>query len=230
MKQQLQPPELLNHDNDSHAVPFEAILEAVMAMPYASPLRVMFEMLAITGCRMSELDLMRWSQIYDGVLYWHLGKNQRTFRKERLPSWLVREISEYHKTHRVYKDRLFGLSNVTFRRMFNRDVRPRLSRRWQEIRLFGCNGTLQAEYVLQLKGLRKTYQTIEFARQYAKWHDASVALEFTSKKMRHSSVKITAHHYVENFDELGISAFGEMRAADLLPNAHQARILDYFVE
>ncbi|HZX44109.1 MAG TPA: hypothetical protein VFF28_00345, partial [Candidatus Nanoarchaeia archaeon] len=66
----------LNLVNDSHAVPFDKVNEAVAFMKYGSDLRVMFEMLFLTGCRIKELDKMKISCFYGNVIYWELGKNQ----------------------------------------------------------------------------------------------------------------------------------------------------------
>ena len=219
--------EILNHDTDSHCIPFDAIQEVRDFLPYASPLRVMWTMLALTGCRIRELDNMRASTIYGDVIYWKLGKNQKRHRKERLPAWFLDELRIYRETHRVYQDRLFGVRSDTFRRFFNRDVRPHLTPRWRELRLVSFMGSLTEEYVYQLNGLRKSFQTLEFARQLEKWKDPTIALEFTSKKMRHSSAKITVYHYVENFDALRVERSTGLSPAEILGAAHQRRILDF---
>lgn len=216
-----------NLENDCRAIPFDRLKEALAFMPWASSLRVMFLMLALTGCRIHELDRMKKSLLYDNVLFWHLGKNQVGFRKERLPSWYLKELQEYWKNNRIFQDRFFGCSGDTFRRYFNRDVRPWMSRAWQEKRLVPKQGELQEEYILQLKGLRKTYQTLEFAKQLDKWKDSGVALEFTAKKMRHTTRQITAYHYIENFDALQIEKFKELTTEKIVQDNRQARLFEF---
>lgn len=217
----------INHEIESHAVPFDRVLEAMGIMQYASDTRVMFQMLFLTGCRISELDNMQLSKLYGDVLYWHLGKNQRGFRKIRLPAYFIKELKEYRNTHRIYGDKLFGIEAHTFRMYFAHFIRPKLPN-WQEKRFKDRCGVLVPEYIYQLKGLRKDFQTLEFAKQLDKWKDASVALEFTSKGMKHSSTRITAKHYIENFDSLNIERYkhltpGEILAAGIL----QTRLMDF---
>ncbi|MDI6738152.1 MAG: hypothetical protein QME12_06605 [Nanoarchaeota archaeon] len=217
----------INHEIDSHAVPFNRVLEALNIMQYASDVRAMFQMLFLTGCRMKELDNMQASMIYGNVIYWHLGKNQRGFRKVRLPNYFVRELREYRNTHRVYGGKLFGIDAHTFRRYFAKFIRPRLPS-WQEKRFRDKCGVLEPEYIYQLKGLRKDFQTLEFARQLDKWKDASVALEFTSKGMKHSSTRITAKHYIENFESLDIERYKHLTPGEILSaGMSQMRLMDY---
>ncbi|MDI6738703.1 MAG: hypothetical protein QME12_09425 [Nanoarchaeota archaeon] len=87
---------------------------------------------------------------------------------------------------------------------------------------------MKEEYIYQLKGLRKNYQTLEFAKQFEKWQDASIALEFTSKNMKHSSGKITAYHYIENFESLNIEKYKHLTPAEIIANSQtQMRLMDY---
>ncbi len=172
-------------------------------MSYASTCRVMFTMLALTGCRLSEMDNMKQSYLKDGWLWWRLGKNQKNYRKVKLPDPFIQELKDYRESHRVPSDSLFGVEHRTFRRYFNRTIRKLLGGGWiEKTEALGCNGFTE-EYLLQLKGLRKSYQTLLFKAEYEKWGDPGVALQFTSKAMRHSSERITAYHYLVNFDTLG---------------------------
>lgn len=52
-----------------------------------------------------------------------------------------------------------------------------------------------------------------------------VALQFTSKEMKHSSERITAYHYLVNFSSLG--NIGVSVVEDLSSNNIQMSILDY---
>ena len=217
----------VNHLAEGHAVPFDRIREALEVMPYGSDVRVMFEMLFLTGCRISELDNMKASKLFGNVLYWSLGKNQHGFRKEVLPDFYLKELAEYRKKNRTYADRLFGVNAHTFRRYFHKFIMPRL-KGWHEKRLVDKQGVLQEEYIYQLKGLRKDYQTLEFAKQLDKWKDAGVALQFTSKKMRHSCERITAFHYIQEFDSLNIEKNMSLKTADILKDCiSQTRLMDF---
>lgn len=218
---------MFNIHSESHCIPFRYVIEAIEFMQYGSGLRVMFEMLFLTGCRISELDNMKLSKIYGNWIYWKLGKNQKRHRKEELPKKYVEELKHYREHNKVYSDKLFSMQHDTFRREFNKKIRPKLSRSWQQLRLIDKDGLLQQEYFLQLKGLRKNYQTLDFAKQLKKWNDAYIALEFTSKKMRHSSKRITAYHYLENFEDIEILKYREMTPAEILSQANQTRIFDF---
>ncbi len=218
-----------NVENDCKAIPYEQVQEVLDFLPYANVVRVMFEMLLYTGCRISELSKMRRSLLYDDVLFWHLGKNQKCFRKEKLPRHFLVELGEYWKENRICGDFFFGISGSTLNRYFNRDVRPFLSPAWQEKRLIAEKGQLKPEYILQLKGLRKVFQTVIFFHEYEKWKDSGVALEFTAKRMRHSTKHITAYHYLENFDAVDVEKFRELiygqKGIILCPR--QARLLEF---
>jgi len=227
--------ENINFLNDSHAIPFTSLIEAVDIMEYGSDVSVMFQMLFLTGCRISELDNMDVDHLFQidekkFIIYWRTGKKGR-IRKECLPYFYIKELNHYRKYNRVHAKRLFGIENNTFRRYFNRYVRPLLSKVWQEKRLYEVQGILQEQYVLQLKGLRKDFQTLLFKKEIEKWKDSNVALEMVSKRMKHSSQKITAFHYIENFDSLDINRFAHLEPAEILrTSGSQKRIMDYLKE
>jgi integrase len=216
------------HDNDSRAIPFPEIQEALDFLPRANKLRVMFKMAFLTGCRLSELNNMKTRHIQDGFIYWRLGKSQTGYRKEKLPADFLAELTEYRANNRTYQSTIFHLNHNTFRRMFNRDVRPYLSKAWQEKRLRVRANQLVPEHILQLNGLRKTFQTYLFYHEYQKHNDAGVALELTSKRMKHSSKHMTAYHYIQNFEALQIEAYGlDLPIYEILEAGQQMRIPDY---
>lgn len=217
----------LNLSLEGQAVPLGRIKEVIDYLPYGNQIRVMFQFLAVTGCRISELNKMRPDRILKSqdkyFLIWALGKNQKSFRKEELPGHLIEELKEYRKDQRCCQNKLFGISSETFRRMFNRDVRPFLSEAWRELKIKMSKGQLQTEYVLQLKGLRKTFQTLNFAQELKKWNNPDIALEFISKRMKHSSKHITAYHYIVNFDQLNQALEG----ASILGDHSQTRLMQF---
>lgn len=218
----------INYEAESHAIPFSKVIEAVNYMQYGSAERAMFEMLFLTGCRMRELNEMRKSMLFGNMLYWKLGKNQKSHRHIKLPDRYMAELRYYWEHNRIFHDMMFGISSNTLRRNFNKFIRPNLSKEWNEKMPCMSSGFLDLDFVYQLKGLRKDFQTLEFKNQLDKWDDAAVALEFTSKEMKHSSSRITAFHYIVNFDQLEINRYPNMTPQDILNSSQiQKRLLDF---
>lgn len=207
------------------AVPYSAFRDLFNFLPRADPVRVMTLMLALTGCRLSELDRMTTDGLSGNVLYWRLGKNQRGWRAEALPEWYLTELAEYHATHRTALGRLFGPSANTFRRYFNRDVRPYLGPAWQAKLRIPCNVN-DDPYVLKLKGFRKSFASTVFAREYRKWSDAGVALEFTSKRLKHSTAHMTAYHYLQHLETTEVDLWDQFLNADARLE-EQRRLADF---
>jgi len=52
-------------------------------------------MLALTGCRLAELNTMREEHLRGNIIFWQPGKNQKGWRREALPEWYLRELREY---------------------------------------------------------------------------------------------------------------------------------------
>ncbi len=219
--------EVTAEDDHCTGIPFDKVVEALRFMEYASEVRVMFGMLFLTGCRISELSNMKPEFLFGNILYWGLGKNQKGYRKERLPEFYLRELDEYRRTNRIPAGFLFGIDGNTLNRYFTRDVRPKLGKDWQRRRFKPRGNEFGKGYVYQLKGLRKTFQTLYFADQLKKWKSSEVALEMTSKKMRHSSRRVTAYHYLCEFDNLKIDRFRGTQPAYLLQNEGQTRLMDF---
>lgn len=197
----------INLNAEGHCIPFEEVAKAINFMRYGSIMRIMFEMLHFTGCRISELDNMQINLFMEDHIYWHIGKNQKGFRKIKLPNEFIEEIKYYRNNFKSPKIKLFGTSANTFRRRFNSEIRPNLGDNWNKLRVVETNSELTTEFEYQLKGMRKNYQTFNFNKNYQKWKDASIAIEFTSKEMKHSSKNITAYHYVENNDKLNVKNY-----------------------
>lgn len=215
----------LNLEKEGTAIPLLEVKKVLDFMTYASTTRVMFGMLFWTGSRICELDNMKRGNIYDGYVYWKTGKNQNSYRKEKLPGYFIEELQEYWHTHRILGDQIFSCKADSFRRRFNKDVRPNLGDAWREERLVYKQSKLTRENILQLKGLRKTFQTYVFAQELYKWDNPEIALQFTSKKMRHSSTRITAYHYLNNFDVLGID---HQNFTKPFVEVRQKRLMDFF--
>lgn len=218
--------------SDSHAIPRKYVIEALDFMVYGSTCRVMFEMLVISGCRVCELDRMRYANLMDGTIYWRLGKNQRAMRKCKLPPQYLKEI-EYYREHNRHDANLFGVDAHTFRRYFNRCVRPRLGPEWNEKIAEHAAGPKRKNFAtsegfrFQLKGLRKNYATLRFVENWTKYDDAQVGMEFTCKDLHHSSNHMTATHYIMNSQTLGLGKGSTTTPEDFLTPYIQTRIWDY---
>ena len=219
--------EQLNHESECKGIPFNFAVEPINILPYGSALRIMYQALFITGCRIRELDNFKKTNLYGEWFYWELGKAGHKWRKERLPESFLDELKHYRDHYRIYNNKLFGIKAETFVREFNRDVRPLLSKGWSEKRFKPCKSNFTTEYIYQMKGLRKNFMTLEFARQLDKWKDPSIAIEMTSKRAKHSSKNITVYHYIESFDSLNVNRFKEYTPAQIMGLKNQTRILDY---
>lgn len=185
-------------------IPLKIVATAYQKLPRASPIKLMFGLLALTGCRIAELDRMRQDMIYGDVLHFFLGKKQRKQpRKVRLPAWYWSDYREMLINDPPRNGRLFPIESHSFRRYFLH-ARAYLGPEWNEKNIYYRDGQPLLEYRYQLKGLRKNYQTVRFTDNFNKYDDAGVALEFTSKEMRHSSKHTTIYHYIQEMDKLGL--------------------------
>lgn len=220
----------INYTAEGHAIPFEDVAKAAQSMAYGSTLRVMFLMLHYTGCRISELETMEVTLICNKTIHWRVGKNQTGFRKVELPEEYLIELQHFRNTHKVPQSFLFPIKASTFRRRFNKDIRPYLGREWNRLRIIQRHSTLDTEYEYQLKGLRKNFVTFLFNKNYSNWKDAGISIDFTCKAMKHSNTGITAIHYVENNKKLNIKKYLHLEYNDILKNAYPQNILMSFVE
>lgn len=220
-------------DVTSRAITFDMTFEVLDYLNYADRVRVGIQLRALTGCRGSELKKMKWTKLFPldenhYVLYWKPGKNQKTPRKEILPAYFVEELKEYGRRNKVPYDRLVAFDGNTLRRYFNRDVRPYLSHNWHAIMPFPSRPKVSAEeFVYSMSGFRKTFQTHAFYQEWIEWKDATVALEKVSKRMRHSSARLTCNHYIENMPAIDIERYGKMSMCNILNRGVQSRIMDY---
>jgi integrase len=189
----------LTHE-DLASIPYSAFREVLNLLPAAHPVRVGLLLLALTGCRVKELDAMSPQSISEGWIHWRLGKNQRGMRREPLPAWFLAELAEYRAVRRVPGARLLGFRASQLSTYFNKLVRPCLSAAWHDRHPLPYPGFAREQYRLQVKGLRKSFATTVFFREYERWQDAGVALEFASKRLKHRTTHMTAHHYLKEFD------------------------------
>lgn len=187
-----------------HWVDFKYLLER---LPYGHPVRVMTLMLAYTGCRVSELSKMSISHFKGNSISWKPGKNQVGMRRELLPDSFIAELVFYRKANKTNSEQLFSFNHVTFRTYFNR-LRKQIGGRWLDYSEEALHVDPDRKmYLLQLKGFRKTFQTVLFKYYMEKYNDAGVALEMVSKRMRHSSEQMTAYHYIENYKAIDVDSW-----------------------
>lgn len=208
------------------AITFDQFSAALERLPYASVERIGLQLLAATGCRITELDRMDPANILDGAIYWRPGKNQKGLRKEHLPPGLLAEIAAYRRIARIRESFVMGIESPTFVRYFDRDCRPRIGGAWTARGRLYMNGRGWTEgWSLHLKGFRKTFQTVLFAYFYEKYNDAQVALEWVSKRMKHSSKHITAYHYLQDYEKVQVARWLEWLETGDAPI--QSRLIDY---
>lgn len=215
-------------ETEQAGISFADFQRALERLPYGSTSRVALQLLAATGCRITELDRMDPGRVLDGFLYWRPGKNQKGLRREFLPQGLRDELVAYRASHRVKTAFLLGIESQTIVRNFDRDDRPSIGGSWGERSEVFLNGRgWGGGWRLHLKGFRKTFQTVLFAHFYRKYGDANVALEWVSKRMKHSSKHITAYHYLQDYEKLDVNRWVEWLETGRAPQ--QSRIYDFMI-
>lgn len=230
----------ISYELNCRAIPFEDLAKAIESLPYAKSefrLRLMYEFL--TGCRMQEAS----DQTVEGAhgylrgnwVYWQVGKNQdHGWRKEYLPSWWLEEWMHYRKDHKVIPGKFFSMSPETYGREFNKKIRPLFGEAWQARSAVPrhIGGKVVHEYLLQLKGCRKSFATCVFWQAWEKYGSAHVASEMTCKRLRHSNKGITVQHYIEDSDRLNRERWGGYSPAEILQALleHQTAISEYEID
>ena len=217
----------LTLEEDGFAVPFEEIKRLLECLEYANKYRIALTIIALTGCRISELNNMGTKSFYGDFLMWKTGKNQKGYRKEKLPNWFLIELSEYLLKNQHSYNNLFNFKGERLRDLINKDLRPLLKGDWLIKKIKPSKkGAIREEYVFQLKGLRHSFATLDFYNKFLKW-GGTVAVEFTCKRMKHSSYKMTAGHYIGNFKRLNVEKYKYKEIADILKNATQTRLGEF---
>lgn len=226
-----QKPPLMNDNNiesTGYAIPFEEVINLINCFEYGNKYRVAIEMVALTGCRLAEIDNMGVNSIYGDHIIWKLGKNQKHYRKVKLPEWFLKEICCHLSKNQHCAERLFNFSGKELGRIVRRRARPKLGQAWHAKRpVPQKDGGIVWEYCLQVKGLRHNYATLRFKEYFDKW-GGTVAVELTAKELQHSSYRITAGHYVGNFDQLEIEKYKGLSVADILNRGVQSRLPEFF--
>ena len=215
-------------EQDGRGIPFHLVDDMLAKMPYASMISVALKLLCYTGCRISELQNMKVSNIHENWIYWGCGKNQLgETRKEYLPNYLLKEIQEYRKKHKVTSDGIICIKGKTLSRKFNDEYRPMLGKEWLEKTQDFTNKRCRMQYKYQLKGFRKNFATLLFIYYWRKYQDAGVGVEMTSKRMRHSCREITAYHYIETANQIDAEHFQGMLPFQVIKQLKQKRVFDF---
>jgi integrase len=217
MKQEAFHINKLNHYNSinsTSALPIWLVYDTVGRLEYASVVRVMFLWQFYTGCRMAELPKMNRDKLIpygDHYLqFWELGKNQREknnkkHRKEIIPNFVVEEMLEMQKKERCYSNKVFPIKHTTYRRYFNKSIKPTLHPAWKEQAPAMWNGEILNRNKYCLSSLRKTFATLYFYWVYFQTNSLEVALMEVSKRMNHKTKEMTYHHYLKSVDQLELS-------------------------
>jgi integrase len=103
-----------------------------------------------------------------------------------------------------------------------------MSNEWREWWTLPENaGIVKEEHIYGLGGLRKSWATLQFAKELKKWGQPDIALQMVSKQMKHSCKEMTAHHYIKNFDLLEIHKYVDMDITEILRQPLQTKINNY---
>lgn len=219
---------------DARPVPIPLVQEVLNNLPYASPLRIGFQILFYTGCRIRELDTMQVCDLKENWIYWHVGKNQHGIRHEYLPDSFISEYFTYRERNKGQQSRFFFWSSATFRRHFN-SFRQNLSEEWQQktpsARTINTRGKQQIrikeEYTYQLKGLRKNFATLLFHHFSKEYKSGEMAMYLTSAKMKHASTGMTVMHYLTCVRHLRAESYEGLLPFDCVKKQSQERLFNW---
>lgn len=217
-----------NFRSEKIAIPFPEIKRAMRSLPYGSYVSVMFKFLACTGARVRELNLMRRSLLCQckddpnaATLYWQCGKNQKGYRKEKIPDWLLTEYMIYTEQNKTFQDRLFGCESQVLEKRF-RKFRPLIGGAWMRRVWLQSPCARKEEFFYTLAGLRKSFTTLQFAKESAKYkNDFHVGLLMVSARLKHSSCGLTARHYCREFEGLNIWQYAGQEIGEILRHDSQ---------
>jgi len=209
-----------------NALPFKEVIKLIDFFPFGNPYRVAYTLLALTGARISEIDNMGPKCLRGDLLIWKTGKNQKGYRRAYMPQWFLNELSFYMENSPHCSNKFFLFAGKTLRDVLNKQIRPILKGDWLKLKDQPPNGMDRQEYVYQLKGLRHSYATLDFYNKFKKW-GGTVAVEFTCKAMGHSSYKMTAGHYIGNFEKVEVEKWQGWSIADILKQADQRKMTEF---
>lgn len=135
------------------------------------------------------------------TLYWQCGKNQKGYRTAYIPDYALQELIRYKEETKTSTEKLFGITSETYRRHMSTARRTILNKNWRiKVSRLYKNQVTEHEYMLETKGIRKSFATFIFSRYWKKYGSADTAMLMTSKEMNHSSKHMTSRHYIEDAD------------------------------
>lgn len=214
--------------NENRSIDFREALRPYNICSDGSTVKVMYGMIFATGCRPSTLDLLETNDI---IGYEIKFKECKTGNKRvvYLGKKYLDQLIKYRKQNRTYDKKLFGIKAHSFRRIFDKDVRPKLGGIWVQKEPVKWGGIMQWCYTYQFYDLRRNYQTLTFAKNLQKWKDPYVALQFTKKEMGYgkSGDKVCVTNYIQEFDNLNIDKWINMTPAQMLEQADQERLYNF---
>lgn len=173
-------------ESEGYAIPFNEVIRLIEFYPRGHPYRVGFTLMALTGCRCSEINNFGVNSFYGEWVIWKPAKKQGGMRKEKLPMWFLKDLELYLQKFPHCDDKLFPFDQEELRQVLNKRVRPVLGGAWLQ-KTFS-RGCIKNEYVLQLRGLRHSWSSLDFYNNFLTW-GATMAVEMTCKRMRHSLIK-----------------------------------------
>ena len=219
----------LELDKDYKDIPFQEVKRLIEILPRAKRHRVALMWLSLTGARPSEIEKRKISEIAFGIYWiWKPRKNQKGYRREKLPSFFWEEFNEYLEKESYSNDDVFGLLGESLSSYVNRYIRPLLGGNWIKKRPeFREDGKYRLVYIYQIKNLRHNYQTCEWAR-YKEEYGSDLALMKVSRKMRHSSKRITGEHYIESVEHLNLNSHKHKTMGEILQGVDQMNLMNYF--
>ena len=123
--------DVLTLDVDGFAIPYPEIKRLVQFFSFGHPYRMAFSLIALTGCRISELKNIGRRSFFGEYVLWKTGKNQTGYRKEKLPPWFYYELEYYFRHYPSSDYKLFPNFNPNrLRDVLNKEVRPVLGGDW----------------------------------------------------------------------------------------------------
>lgn len=220
--------ENIDLDYEGKAILFKHVRKALEFMPYGEPRRVALTWVALVGARICEIENLSLNNFMGQYCLWKPRKNQKGYRKEKLPEWFFQELEYMINRYPISNTQIFPFNAASLTRRFNKEIRPLLGEEWNKkhpVLMENCK--IRLVYNYQLRMLRQNFCTHDYAKEIDNW-GYEVAIEKTAERMRHSSKKITAYHYVQNFDKLDIQRYKHFTMGEILKGSTQSKLLEFF--
>lgn len=204
--------------------------EPINLLKYGSPERVRLRLYQTLGCRPCETDDLPAPEqcIFNNILYFKTRKKQNTQRKEHISDDLIKEILYMREEHKVKGSKMFPYNSETFRRIFNRDIRPRLSIVWQiKIKTKEKKGASSKEYLYSLYGYRRNFSALKYEYYLNKTESPQLATVMTQKSMKHKTEFMTLYHYASVSHQINAKRYAHLLNFDKLEQTPRQTLLDF---